>query len=101
MKADALFTDYRIQSNAGNAIALLLAPGAPEVVLQLAKKHGDALFSGRALSPAGAPGTGKAALALAIPHELGVKFAFYPIMCSEVYSSEVKSEVSSETFAGR
>ncbi|KAH8118180.1 cell cycle checkpoint [Phellopilus nigrolimitatus] len=56
IKADALFTDYRIQSNAGNAIALLLAPeallaalrsaaGAPEVVLKLAKKHGHAVLA--------------------------------------------------------
>ncbi|KAH8115626.1 DNA helicase [Phellopilus nigrolimitatus] len=56
-------------------------------------------FSGRALLLAGAPGTGKTALALAISHELGVKVPFCPIVGSEVYSTEVKkTEVLSETF---
>ncbi|KLO17382.1 RuvB-like helicase 1 [Schizopora paradoxa] len=66
------------------------------VVVDLIKSR---KFSGRALLLAGAPGTGKTALALAISHELGVKVPFCPIVGSEVYSTEVKkTEVLSETF---
>ena len=39
---------------------------------------------------AGAPGTGKTALALGISQELGKKVPFCPMVGSEVYSSEVK-----------
>lgn len=56
-------------------------------------------FSGRALLLAGAPGTGKTALALALSHELGAKVPFCPMVGSEVYSIEVKkTEVLSEVF---
>lgn len=56
-------------------------------------------FSGRALLLAGAPGTGKTALALSISHELGSKVPFCPMVGSEVYSSEVKkTEVLMENF---
>merc|ERR1719401_1370389 len=47
-------------------------------------------MAGRALLMAGAPGTGKTALALAVAQELGVKVPFCPMVGSEVYSSEVK-----------
>jgi len=47
-------------------------------------------MAGRALLMAGAPGTGKTALALAIAQDLGVKVPFCPMVGSEVYSSEVK-----------
>merc|ERR1719265_2120730 len=39
---------------------------------------------------AGAPGTGKTAIALAVASELGTKVPFCPMVGSEVYSSEVK-----------
>jgi len=39
---------------------------------------------------AGAPGTGKTAIALAVASELGSKVPFCPMVGSEVYSSEVK-----------
>ena len=39
---------------------------------------------------AGAPGTGKTALALGVAQELGSKVPFCPMVGSEVYSSEVK-----------
>merc|ERR1719446_1014606 len=39
---------------------------------------------------AGAPGTGKTAIALAVANELGSKVPFCPMVGSEVYSSEVK-----------
>jgi len=47
-------------------------------------------MAGRALLFAGAPGTGKTALALAIAQDLGVKVPFCPMVGSEVLSSEVK-----------
>eukprot|EP01041_Mallomonas_annulata_P002948 gene2949-5793_t len=47
-------------------------------------------MAGRGLLMAGAPGTGKTALALAVSQELGPKVPFCPMVGSEVYSSEVK-----------
>ena len=47
-------------------------------------------MAGRALLLAGAPGTGKTAIALAISQELGPKVPFCPMVGSEVYSAEVK-----------
>jgi len=56
-------------------------------------------MAGRALMLAGAPGTGKTALALALAHELGSKVPFCPMVGSEVFSSEVKkTEVLMENF---
>ncbi|EPZ36199.1 RuvB-like 1 [Rozella allomycis CSF55] len=56
-------------------------------------------MAGRALLLAGAPGTGKTAIALAIAQELGPKVPFCPMVGSEVYSSEIKkTEVLMENF---
>jgi len=56
-------------------------------------------MAGRALLLAGAPGTGKTALALALAHELGPKVPFCPMVGSEVFSSEVKkTEILMENF---
>jgi len=56
-------------------------------------------MAGRALLLAGAPGTGKTALALGISQELGSKVPFCPMVGSEVYSTEVKkTEVLMENF---
>ncbi|RPA84462.1 TIP49-domain-containing protein [Ascobolus immersus RN42] len=56
-------------------------------------------MSGRAVLLAGAPGTGKTALALAVSQELGAKVPFRPIVGSEVYSAEVKkTEALMENF---
>jgi len=56
-------------------------------------------MAGRAILLAGAPGTGKTALAMAISHELGPKVPFCPMVGSEVYSYEVKkTEVLMENF---
>lgn len=56
-------------------------------------------MAGRALLMAGAPGSGKTALALAISQELGPKVPFCPMVGSEVYSSEVKkTEILMENF---
>ncbi|EER04728.1 RuvB DNA helicase, putative [Perkinsus marinus ATCC 50983] len=60
---------------------------AAGVVVDLIKSR---KMAGRALLMAGAPGTGKTAIALAIAHELGPKVPFCPMVGSEVYSSEVK-----------
>ena len=71
-------------------------PQASGVVVELirAKK-----MAGRALLLAGAPGTGKTALALAISQELGTKVPFCPMTGSEVYSTEVKkTEILMENF---
>ncbi len=73
-----------------------LFPQAAGVAVELirAKK-----MAGRALLLAGAPGTGKTALALAIAQELGTKVPFCPMTGSEVYSSEVKkTEILMENF---
>lgn len=56
-------------------------------------------MAGRALLLAGAPGTGKTALALGVAQELGPKVPFCPMVGSEVYSQEVKkTEVLMEHF---
>merc|ERR1711898_64312 len=56
-------------------------------------------MAGRALLLAGAPGSGKTAIALGIAQELGTKVPFCPMVGSEVYSSEVKkTEVLMENF---
>lgn len=56
-------------------------------------------MAGRALLLAGAPGTGKTAIALGISQELGPKVPFCPMVGSEVYSSEVKkTEILMENF---
>uniref|UniRef100_A0A7S2RWR0 RuvB-like helicase n=1 Tax=Eucampia antarctica TaxID=49252 RepID=A0A7S2RWR0_9STRA len=56
-------------------------------------------MAGRALLLAGAPGTGKTALALGIAQELGPKVPFCPMVGSEVFSTEVKkTEILMENF---
>ncbi|KAI8333847.1 RuvB-like 1 [Chlamydoabsidia padenii] len=69
---------------------------ASGVVVELIKSK---KMAGRALLFAGAPGTGKTAIAMAISQELGPKVPFRPIVGSEVYSSEIKkTEVLMENF---
>jgi len=66
------------------------------VVVELIKSK---KMAGRALLLAGAPGTGKTALALGLAQELGPKVPFCPMVGSEVYSSEVKkTEILMENF---
>ncbi|KAK0479386.1 RuvB-like helicase 1 [Armillaria luteobubalina] len=77
-------------------IGQTVAREACGVIVDLIKSR---KFSGRALLLAGAPGTGKTALALAVSHELGAKVPFCPMVGSEVYSTEVKkTEVLAEVF---
>merc|ERR1711988_1323961 len=69
---------------------------AAGVVVEMIKSK---KMAGRALMLAGAPGTGKTAIALGIAQELGTKVPFCPMVGSEVYSSEVKkTEVLMENF---
>jgi RuvB-like protein 1 (pontin 52) len=75
-------------------ICITLQAAGVAVELIRAKK-----MAGRALLLAGAPGTGKTALALAIAQELGTKVPFCPMTGSEVFSSEVKkTEILMENF---
>ncbi|CAM9993534.1 unnamed protein product, partial [Phaeothamnion confervicola] len=69
---------------------------AAGIVVELIKSK---KMAGRALLLAGAPGTGKTALALGVAQELGPKVPFCPMVGSEVYSSEVKkTEILMENF---
>merc|ERR1719326_2009263 len=69
---------------------------AAGIVVELIKSK---KMAGRALLLAGAPGTGKTALALSVAQELGPKVPFCPMVGSEVYSTEVKkTEVLMENF---
>ncbi|KAJ1555562.1 RuvB-like protein 1, partial [Cladochytrium tenue] len=69
---------------------------AAGVVVDLIKSK---KMAGRAVLLAGAPGTGKTAIALALSQELGPKVPFCPMVGSEVFSSEIKkTEVLMENF---
>jgi len=72
---------------AGGMVGQEKAREAAGVVVDLIRSK---KMAGRALLFAGAPGTGKTAIALAIAQELGTKVPFCPMVGSEVYSSEVK-----------
>jgi RuvB-like protein 1 (pontin 52) len=66
------------------------------IIVELIKSQ---KMAGRALMIAGAPGTGKTAIAMAIAQELGPKVPFCPMVGSEVYSTEIKkTEVLMENF---
>jgi RuvB-like protein 1 (pontin 52) len=83
-------------SISGGFVGQTEAREAAGIILDLisAKK-----MAGRAVLFAGAPGTGKTALALAMSQELGPKVPFCPMVGSEVYSSEIKkTEVLMENF---
>lgn len=89
--------------DAGNALPIASglvgqekAREAAGVVVELIKSK---KMAGRALLLAGAPGTGKTALALGIAQELGPKVPFCPMVGSEVYSSEInKTSILMENF---
>ena len=82
--------------NASGLVGQEQAREAAGVVVELIRMK---KMAGRALLLAGAPGTGKTALALAIAQELGSKVPFCPMVGSEVYSSEVKkTEILMENF---
>ncbi|GAA5956738.1 hypothetical protein JCM5350_003526 [Sporobolomyces pararoseus] len=96
IKGLGLDDDGFAQNNRGGFVGQRAAREACGLVLSLIQSR---RFSGRALLLAGAPGTGKTALALAIAQELGQKVPFCPMVGSEVFSSEVKkTEVLMENF---
>ena len=77
-------------------IIFIILNQAAGLVVELIKAK---KMAGRALLMAGAPGTGKTAMALGIAQELGPKVPFCPMVGSEVYSSEVKkTEILMEHF---
>ncbi|CEP03308.1 RuvB-like helicase [Plasmodiophora brassicae] len=84
-----------LQSSAG-LVGQEQAREAAGIVVDLIRSK---KMAGTALLLAGAPGTGKTALALAIAQELGSRVPFCPIVGSEVYSAEVKkTEILMENF---
>jgi RuvB-like protein 1 (pontin 52) len=96
IKGLGLNADGSADSISGGFVGQTEAREAAGIILDLisAKK-----MAGRAVLFAGAPGTGKTALALAMSQELGPKVPFCPMVGSEVYSSEIKkTEVLMENF---
>ncbi|KAF6014054.1 RUVB-like protein [Brettanomyces bruxellensis] len=84
------------KKNDGGFIDQAEAREACGVIVDLIKSK---KMSGKAILLAGAPGTGKTALALAISQELGPKVPFCPIVGSELFSAEVKkTEALMENF---
>ncbi|KAF9045731.1 RuvB-like helicase 1 [Hymenopellis radicata] len=96
IKGLGLHPDGLAMVDGAGFVGQTVAREACGVIVELIKSR---KFSGRALLLAGAPGTGKTALALAVSHELGLKVPFCPMVGSEVYSAEVKkTEVLAEAF---
>jgi RuvB-like protein 1 (pontin 52) len=87
IKGLGLSEDGSAQQIADGLVGQEKAREAAGVVVDLIKSK---KMAGRALLMAGAPGTGKTAIALSIANELGSKVPFCPMVGSEVYSSEVK-----------
>ena len=87
IKGLGLREDGSAEVIAGGLVGQERAREAAGIVVDLIKSK---KMAGRALLLAGAPGTGKTAIALAIAHELGPKVPFCPMVGSEVYSSEIK-----------
>jgi RuvB-like protein 1 (pontin 52) len=96
VKGLGLNDDGTAQEVAAGLVGQMQAREAAGVTVDLIRSK---KMAGRALLLAGAPGTGKTALALAIAQELGPKVPFCPMVGSEVYSSEIKkTEVLMENF---
>jgi len=87
IKGLGLDDEGNAQAVAAGLVGQERAREACGVVVDLIKSK---KMAGRALLMAGAPGTGKTALALAIAQELGPKVPFCPMVGSEVFSAEVK-----------
>ncbi|KAI9335523.1 TIP49 C-terminus-domain-containing protein [Obelidium mucronatum] len=96
IKGLGLKEDGSAESIAAGFVGQETAREAAGVVVDLIRSK---KMAGRAVLLAGAPGTGKTALALALAQELGKKVPFCPMVGSEVYSSEIKkTEVLMENF---
>jgi RuvB-like protein 1 (pontin 52) len=91
-----LLEDGTAQPTAAGFVGQTHAREACGIIVDLIKTK---KMAGRAVLLAGAPGTGKTALALAVSQELGPKVPFCPMVGSEVYSAEIKkTEVLMENF---
>jgi RuvB-like protein 1 len=87
IKGLGLRDDGTAEPIAAGLVGQCAAREAAGVVVDMIKSK---KMAGRALLLAGAPGTGKTAIALSLSHELGPKVPFCPMVGSEVYSAEVK-----------
>ncbi|KAI6245554.1 hypothetical protein HI914_06447 [Erysiphe necator] len=96
IKGLGLRADGVAEKQAAGFVGQAAAREACGIVVELIRAQ---KMAGRAILLAGAPGTGKTALALAISQELGTKVPFCPITGSEIYSTEVKkTEALMENF---
>ena len=87
IKGLGLQSDGTAEPIAAGLVGQASAREAAGIVVDLIKSK---KMAGKALLLAGAPGTGKTAIGLAIAQELGLKVPFCPMVGSEVYSAEVK-----------
>lgn len=96
VKGLGLNPDGTVKPESDGFVGQARAREAAGIVVELIRSK---KMAGRALLFAGAPGTGKTALAVGIAKELGPKVPFCPMVGSEVYSAEVKkTEVLMENF---
>ncbi|PVZ97325.1 hypothetical protein BB558_006698 [Smittium angustum] len=84
------------QPNLQGMVGQLKARKAAGVILKMIKKG---KIAGRAILMAGAPGTGKTAIAMAMAQELGDDVPFTSIAASEIFSLEMsKTEALTQVF---
>ncbi|KAI8828048.1 TIP49 C-terminus-domain-containing protein [Chytriomyces cf. hyalinus JEL632] len=96
IKGLGLNEDGSAVQNSAGFVGQETAREAAGVVVDLIRSK---KMAGRAVLLAGAPGTGKTAIALALAQELGNKVPFCPMVGSEVFSTEIKkTEVLMENF---
>ncbi|KAI8621985.1 TIP49 C-terminus-domain-containing protein [Chytriomyces sp. MP71] len=96
IKGLGLNVDGTAAQNSAGFVGQETAREAAGVVVDLIRSK---KMAGRAVLLAGAPGTGKTAIALALAQELGNKVPFCPMVGSEVFSTEIKkTEVLMENF---
>ncbi|KAJ3241007.1 RuvB-like protein 1 [Chytriomyces hyalinus] len=96
IKGLGLNEDGSALQNSAGFVGQETAREAAGVVVDLIRSK---KMAGRAVLLAGAPGTGKTAIALALAQELGNKVPFCPMVGSEVFSTEIKkTEVLMENF---
>ncbi|OMH81826.1 RuvB-like 2 [Zancudomyces culisetae] len=96
IKGLGLDDKLQITPGSGGMVGQVKARKAAGVILKMIKQG---KIAGRAILMAGAPGTGKTAIAMALAQELGNDVPFTTISASEVYSLEIsKTEVLTQAF---